>query len=598
MDKSPRVIPESQKDDDETMRSEPNYRGIKAMPYIVGNETFEKLGTIGTSSNFLVYLTSVFHMKTITATNLNNIFQGTCNFGTIIGAFLSDTYFGRYKTLGFASISSFTGMLFLTLTAAVSKLHPPSCGKEETSICQGPTTGQMAFLLSSFALLVVGGSGIRPCNLAFGADQFNPNTDSGRKGINSFFNWYYFTYTFAVMVSLTIIVYVQSNISWSIGLGIPTLLMFFSCVFFFVGTNIYVIVLPQGSPLLAVVQVIVAAIKKRGLESPEQPWLTLFDYIPKSSTNSRLSYTDQFRFLDKAAVRTLEDELKIDGSAADPWRLCTIQQVEEVKCLLRLVPIWFAILIYHVAFIQQNNYLVFQALQSDRRLIKSSTFKIPAATYIVFTMITLTIWIPIYDRIIVPFLRKFTGKEGGITVLQRMGIGIVLSSLSLFVSALIESKRRTWALTRPTLGIEPRKGTISSMSGYWFIPQLIVAGLSEGFFMIGQNELFYKQSPENMKSIATSCLFCASAVSSYLSSFMQTMVQKMTEGKGKPGWLAEDLNQGRLDYFYYIIVALEALNLAYFIICGKWYKYKTASKDTTPDPGVALEELKSEKPLV
>lgn len=186
-------------------------------------------------------------------------------------------------------------MLFLTLTAAVSKLHPPSCGKEETSICQGPTTGQMAFLLSSFALLVVGGSGIRPCNLAFGADQFNPNTDSGRKGINSFFNWYYFTYTFAVMVSLTIIVYVQSNISWSIGLGIPTLLMFFSCVFFFVGTNIYVIVLPQGSPLLAVVQVIVASIKKRGLESPEQPWLSLFDYVPKNSTNSRLSYTDQFR---------------------------------------------------------------------------------------------------------------------------------------------------------------------------------------------------------------------------------------------------------------------------------------------------------------
>ncbi|KAK1357774.1 Solute carrier family 15 (Peptide/histidine transporter), member 3/4 [Heracleum sosnowskyi] len=596
MDETPRVISKPQNNDKEAMSSEPNYRGIKAMPYIVGNETFEKLGTIGTSSNFLVYLTSVFHMKTITATNLNNIFQGTCNFGTIIGAFLSDTYFGRYKTLGFASISSFTGMLLLTLTAAVSKLHPPSCGKEV--ICQGPTRGQMAFLLSSFALLVVGGSGIRPCNLAFGADQFNPNTESGRKGINSFFNWYYFTYTFAVMVSLTIIVYVQSNISWPIGFGIPTLLMFLSCVFFFVGTNIYVIVLPQGSPLLGVVQVVAAAIKKRGLKSPEQPWLSLFDYVPKKCTNSKLSYTDQFRFLDKAAVRTLEDELKMDGSAADPWRLCTIQQVEEVKCLLRLVPIWFAILIYHVAFIQQNNYLVFQALQSDRRLIKSSTFKIPAATYIVFTMLTLTIWIPIYDRIIVPFLRKFTGKEGGITVLQRMGIGIVLSSLSLFVSALIESKRRTWALTRPTLGIEPRKGAISSMSGFWFIPQLIVAGLSEGFFMIGQNELFYKQSPENMKSIATSCLFCASAASSYLSSFLQTMVQRMTEGNGKKGWLAEDLNQGKLDYFYYIIVVLEALNLAYFIMCGKWYKYKTASNDTTSGPEVALEELKSEKPLV
>lgn len=72
-----------------------------------GNETFEKLGTIGSSSNLLVYLTSVFHLKSITATNIVNIFNGTCNFGTLLGAFLSDTYFGRYNILGFASVSSF-----------------------------------------------------------------------------------------------------------------------------------------------------------------------------------------------------------------------------------------------------------------------------------------------------------------------------------------------------------------------------------------------------------------------------------------------------------------------------------------------------------
>lgn len=74
---------------------------------MAGNEAFEKLGTIGTSSNLLVYLTTVFNMKSITATNVINVFNGTCNFGTLFGAFLCDTYFGRYKTLGFASISSF-----------------------------------------------------------------------------------------------------------------------------------------------------------------------------------------------------------------------------------------------------------------------------------------------------------------------------------------------------------------------------------------------------------------------------------------------------------------------------------------------------------
>lgn len=72
-----------------------------------GNETFEKLGTTGTSSNLLIYFTTVFNMKSITATTLINIFNGTTNFATLLGAFLCDTYFGRYKTLGFASVASF-----------------------------------------------------------------------------------------------------------------------------------------------------------------------------------------------------------------------------------------------------------------------------------------------------------------------------------------------------------------------------------------------------------------------------------------------------------------------------------------------------------
>lgn len=187
------------------------------------------------------------------------------------------------------------GMLVLTLTAAITKLHPPQCGNQEK--CSGPTPWQMAFLLSGFGLLVVGASGIRPCNLAFGADQFDPKTASGRRGTNSFFNWYYFTYTFAAMVSLTIIIYVQSNVNWALGLAVPAILMFFSCVMFFAGTKIYVKVLPKGSPLTSIAQVIVAAIRKRDLELPEQPWVFLFDHVPNNSINTRIAYTDQFRYV-------------------------------------------------------------------------------------------------------------------------------------------------------------------------------------------------------------------------------------------------------------------------------------------------------------
>ncbi|XP_017974412.1 PREDICTED: protein NRT1/ PTR FAMILY 2.11 [Theobroma cacao] len=553
------------------------YRGIRAMPFIIGNETFEKIGTLGTISNLLVYLTTVFNMKSITAATTVNIFQGTSNMAPLLGAFLSDTYFGRYKTLAFASIASFLGMAVLTLTAAIYKLHPPKCSTSDIGTCVGPTTGQLAFLVSGFGFLVIGAGGIRPCNLAFGADQFDPATESGQKGINSFFNWYYFTFTFGVLVSVTVVVYVQSSVSWAIGLGIPAGLMVLSCILFFMGSRIYVKVKPEGSPLARVAQVLVAATKKRHLQLPddEPRQLSLFNYMPDDSINSKLPHTDQFRFLDKSAILTPEDQINSDGSAANAWKLCSIQQVEEVKCLARVIPVWASSIIFLTSLVQQNTYVVFQVLQSDRRL-GSGGFKVPAASYTVFQMLSLTLWIPLYDRVLVPSLRRLTGKQGGITLLQRMGIGIIFSLITMLLSGLVEKQRRNLALTRPTLGIAPKGGAISSMSGWWLVPQLFLTGICEGFNCIGQIEFYYKQFPENMRSIAGSFFFLGLAGSSYLSGFLVSIVHHITSRTEAGDWLPEDLNKGKLDYFYYLIAALGFINFVYFLVCAKWYKYKAA----------------------
>ncbi|KAF9671495.1 hypothetical protein SADUNF_Sadunf12G0053600 [Salix dunnii] len=533
-----------------------NYRGVRAMPLVMGNETFEKLGSTGTLSNLLVYLTTVFHMKTITATTLVNIFNGTTNIATLLGAFLCDTYFGRYNTLAFASVASFLGMVAITLTAAISKLHPPQCAGGKQDTCPAVTPWQMTFLLCGLGLLVIGGGGIRPCNLAFGADQFNPQTESGRKGITSFFNWYYFTSTVAMMISLTVVVYVQSDINWAWGLAITAFLMFCSCVLFFAGSRIYVKVKPDGSPLASVVQVTVAAIKKRKLEPPEQPRLSLFNHIPARSINSNLPYTDQFRFLDKAAILTTEDQIMSNGASATPWRLCSLQQVEEVKCLLRVIPIWASALLYYISLIQQQTYVVFQALQSNRAL-GNTNFKIPAASYAIFSMLGLTIWIPIYDRLIVPWLTKYTRKEGGITILQKMGVGMALGVVTSLVAGMVEGRRRDLATSSP-VGVDPRsKVNISSLSAFWLVPQLTLVGISEAFTVIAQIELYYKQFPENMRSIGGSLSFVSVAVSSYLSGFLISMVHQLTKNSGD--WLPEDLNKGRLDLFYYLVATLGRL---------------------------------------
>ncbi|KAG2240013.1 hypothetical protein Bca4012_067669 [Brassica carinata] len=547
------------------------YRGWKVMPFIIGNETFEKLGIIGTLSNLLVYLTAVFNMKSITAATIINAFAGTVNFGTFVAAFLCDTYFGRYKTLTAAVIACFLGSLAILLTAAVPQLHPAPCGT--ASSCIGPSGGQIAFLLMGLGILVVGAGGIRPCNLAFGADQFNPKSGSGKRGIDSFFNWYFFTFTFAQILSLTVVVYIQSNVSWTIGLTIPVVLMFLASVIFFAGAKLYVKIEASGSPLASIAHVITAAIKKHGLKSVEQPWLNLYNYYPAKYANAKLKYTDQFRFLDKAAILAPEDKLEADGKPVNPWKLCTMQQVEEVKCIMRVLPISFASSIYYLTITQQMTYPVFQALQSDRRL-GSGGFVIPAATYVVFLMTGMTLFIILYDRVLVPTLKRITGIETGITLLQRIGTGIFFALLSLIVSGFVEEHRRNLALTKPTLGLAPRKGEISSMSAMWLVPQLVLAGIGDAFGAIGQMEFYYKQFPENMRSFAGSLFYVGAGVSSYISSFLITTVHRTTQNSAGGNWLAEDLNKGRLDYFYFLLAGISAVNFAYFLVMARWYRYK------------------------
>ncbi|KAG8049384.1 hypothetical protein GUJ93_ZPchr0009g402 [Zizania palustris] len=523
MEKQQHVLPADSsngKDDDDDAAG--RHRGWKAMTYVIGNETFEKLGTIGTTANMLVYLTTVYHMHSVDAVTLLNFFTGTTNLAPLLGAFLCDTYLGRYNTLAAASISSFLGMLLLTLTAAVRALHPPPCA----STCQRATPWQLSALLASFAFLVVGAGGIRPCNLAFGADQFDPRTHSGRRGI-------------AICQLLQL-----SNVNWAIGLAVPAALMGLSCALFFMGTRLYVRVRPEGSPFTSFVRVLVAAARKRRLPPPVSAD-DLFDPPHHSKLVAKIAYTDQFRCLDKAAVVTPEDTV----------------QVEEVKCLARIIPVWSAGIVYFIVLTQVSTYVVFQAMQSDRRL-GTSGFEVPPGSFVVFNMLAMTAWIPVYDRVVVPALRRVTGREGGISQLQRIGIALALSVATMLVAAAVERRRR-------------RIG--ASMLFFWLVPQQVLAGMSEAFAAIGLNELCYKQFPENMRSVAGALFFLTFAVASYASGFMVAAVHRTT------GWLAQDLNKGRLDLFYLLVAAIAAANLVYFVVCARWYRFKKISNTDDDD---------------
>lgn len=286
------------------------------------------------------------------------------------------------------------------------------------------------------------------------------------------------------------------------------------------------------------------------------------------------------RYLNKAAV-ILEGEKDADACPSSKWSLCSIQQVEEVKCLIKIIPIWATGIISFTAIAQQATFTVSEALKMDRHL--GPKFQIPPGSLIVFSMLTVGIWVPFYDRILVPALRKITGHEGGITLLQRMGIGIVFSVLSMVVAGLVEQERRTSA------NLHGGKDGIAPMSVLWLAPQLILMGFCEAFNIIGQIEFYNKEFPEHMRSIANSLFFCTVAGASYLSSLVVVIVHDCTGKSGGPGWLTNNINHGKLDYYYYLLAGMGVLNFIYFLHVARRYHYKSSYGDTKEEPRLDLE---------
>jgi peptide/histidine transporter 3/4 len=127
-----------------------------------------------------------------------------------------------------------------------------------------------------------------------------------------------------------------------------------------------------------------------------------------------------------------------DGSKED-GKVCSIREVEEAKAVLSLIPIWVTSLVYAIVFAQPLTFFTKQGATMDRTIVPG--FEVPAATLQSFITLAIVLFIPIYDRIFVPIARAFSKKPSGITMLQRIGTGMLLSAISMAIAALVEMMR-------------------------------------------------------------------------------------------------------------------------------------------------------------
>ncbi|KAK6782519.1 hypothetical protein RDI58_020315 [Solanum bulbocastanum] len=532
--------------------------GLKTMPFIIVNETLEKVASYGLQPNMVIYLMKVYNLEIVTATSLLSMWSALSHGLALLGAFVSDSFLGRFTVVAIGSISSLLGMTILWLTTMVPQLRPSRCDHFEINECNRPTPAQLLVLLFSFGTIALGAGFVRPCSIAFGADQLdNKENPNNKRIMESYFNWYYATIGMSTLVATTLIVYIQDAFGWQIGFGIPAILMFFSVSAFLLGSSMYIKVSASESLFTGFFQVLVASVRKRNIDLHS---VNCEDYYHQSSDSEIQAFTSSFRCLNKSCIiEDPERDINPDGFASNPWRLCSVEQVVSLKSLLRVVPMWSSNIMVQLS-LNQFSFATLQTKTMDRHIF--SDFEIPAGSFSVFMVITLVIWIAFYDRALVPIKARYTGQPGGLSPVLRMGIGLVLSAAAMVLSAITEGIRRGIAIDQK----EPQDGPNINMSAMWFVPQYVLLGLADAFNAIGLVEFLYSELPKSMSSFVVAIFTLGMSVSGFFGSALVNVVDIVTSYGGGVSWLSSNINNGHLDYYYWLLAFLNVVNFLHFLL--------------------------------
>lgn len=288
-------------------------------------------------------------------------------------------------------------------------------------------------------------------------------------------------------------------------------------------------------------------------------------------------YCALYSFLDKAAIK-VNDVESAGFTVVNKWNLSTLTDVEEVKLVLRMLPTWATTIMFWTVYAQMTTFSVSQATTMDRHIGK---FEIPPASLTLFFVGSILLTCVFYDRVVIPITKRVLNNPQGLSPLQRIAVGLVLSIIAMIAAALTEVKRLNVAHMH---GLTNDANAMIPLSVFWLVPQFLLVGAGEAFTYIGQLDFFLRECPKGMKTMSTGLFLSTLSLGFFVSSILVTIVHKVT---GDKPWLADNLNQGRLYDFYWLLAILSVLNLMVFLYTSKTYVYK---EKRLAEMGIELED--------
>ncbi|KAL4308226.1 hypothetical protein GQ457_01G037950 [Hibiscus cannabinus] len=527
--------------------------GWTTFPFIAGTLIGSSIAVSGWANNLIVYMIEKFHVRSIDATQTFNIAAASTSLLPMVAAILADSFLGCYTVIWMSSLVSILGIILLALTAMLDPLRPQPCPNGST-MCPTPSKVQFCMLYSGIALASIGVAGTRFTIAAIGANQFDDSKDQ-----RVFFNWFALTLYTSMVLGATVIVYIEENVSWVFGYWLSVAVNAIGLAVFVWGRRYYRHLKPKGSPFTSFAHVVIATIAKRKVPLSSRAE----DYYHMEKPASLPSKS--FRFLNHAAAMETEGDAKVNGSKAKSWRLCSVQQVEDFKNLLRIFPLLSSSILMCTTLPIISTLTILQALTVDRRL--GPDMKFPAGSMIVFVLTSTAINLTLIDRFLFPLWQRITQRSP--MPLHRIGLGHLFNMTGMAVASLVESRRLNLAQTHH---VSDHSGSVVPMFVLWLVPQLVLVGLGEAFHYPGQVTLYYQEFPKPLRSTAAAMISVVVGLAYYLSTAVIDLVRRVTT------WLPDNINNGRLGNVYLMFAMMQMLNFFYFLFCAKCYKYQSVEE--------------------
>ncbi|CAM0902423.1 unnamed protein product [Alopecurus aequalis] len=449
----------------------------------------------------------------------------------LLGAFVADSWLGRYRSIILACTLYVLGYGMITVASALPIQTSSPAGNTDSSL--GPSALHVAFFYASLYLVAVAQGADKPCGLAFAADQFDPDHPKERASRSSLFNWWFFSMAVGISVAVAVVSYVQENVGWGVGFGMLCVIMLCTFAIFLVGTPTYRMYAPTPDA--------------------ESPFARLAHSLAALARSS---------FGAKRRQEWLEGDDEDD-----------VAKSEEARGMLRLVPIWAACLAYGVVYAQVMTLFNKQGRTLDRRIFGG--LELPPAALQTLGPASILLFVPIYDRVLVPALRCVTGTPSGLTLLQRVGTGMAVSLAAVTVAALVENRRLE---TAREYGLVDDPGATVPMSWAWLVPQYAMMGIADVFAMVGMQEFFYDQMPGELRSLGLALYLSVTGIGGFISSALISFIDRVTSSGGGDSWFADNLNRAHLDYFYWLLAAISAAELVLYLWLARSYVYNNRKR--------------------